>query len=95
MGKKSKKVITEITIEQEQLLLIRKSRRVRIFCRECQGAMVTPEEAVALLPMTTREIYRWVEAGRLHFRETGDGKLYVCLNSLAPKQAGTITGELR
>jgi len=44
--------------------------------------MVTPEEAAALAQTTTRDIYRRVEAGELHFTERPEGALLLCLNSL-------------
>jgi predicted site-specific integrase-resolvase len=43
---------------------------------------VTPEEAAALAAVSTRIIYRWVEAGQLHFNETAEQSPLICLNSL-------------
>jgi hypothetical protein len=45
-------------------------------------SMATPEEASRLTGLTCREISRRVEAGRVHFIETTDGLLFVCLKSL-------------
>jgi hypothetical protein len=75
----------EITVEANQLLVIR--RRVRSVgsrCATCAAVvqMVTPEEAVAVARVGMHTIYRWVEEGRLHITETGDGLLWICLNSL-------------
>ena len=44
--------------------------------------MLTPEEAARLACVSPRTVYRWVEAGRLHFSEMPDGGLFICLASL-------------
>ena len=53
-------------------------------CPDCAGSigMVTPEEAAAVVSVNTRTIYRWVEAGTMHFIETPEGRLLICLNRL-------------
>jgi hypothetical protein len=44
--------------------------------------MITPEEAVALARTSTREIYRWVETGAVHYTESPDGSLFLCTDSI-------------
>ena len=44
--------------------------------------MVTPCEAARLSCGASRTIYRWIEADKLHFVETPEGQLFVCLSSL-------------
>jgi excisionase family DNA binding protein len=44
--------------------------------------MVTPDQAAQLCRVTTRTIYRRIEAGRLHFTETEKGFSLICLQSL-------------
>jgi len=44
--------------------------------------MVTPDEAAALSRVSSLTIYRWLEAEKLHFIETSDGLLLICINSL-------------
>jgi hypothetical protein len=44
--------------------------------------MVAANEAAMIAKLSTREIYRLVEAGRLHFKEDQNGLLFVCLSSL-------------
>ena len=44
--------------------------------------MVTPEEAMALAGENAREIYRWVEAGWVHYTEMPEGSLLVCPDSI-------------
>jgi len=43
--------------------------------------MLTPEDAARLMNLTPRTIYRWVEARRVHFTESEDGNLLICLAS--------------
>jgi len=45
--------------------------------------MATAEQAALLAGVSTRQLYRWVEASKLHFTETPEGLLLVCLDSLA------------
>jgi hypothetical protein len=45
--------------------------------------LISPEGAARLSGVRVREIYRRVEAGRVHFIETGGGLLLICIDSLA------------
>jgi len=85
----SKKRITKITVERERVIISRRQRAASAWCAECraQTQMLKPEEAAAVAAITPRTIYRWVEAGKLHFTESSDGWLLVCLNSLPRDQA--------
>ena len=55
-------------------------RRATAWCGECAGEvpLLTPEEAALATGVGARAIYRLVEAGLIHFRETADGLLLVC-----------------
>jgi hypothetical protein len=53
--------------------------------------MVTVEEAVALTGVSSRVIYRRVDGAQVHFVETPDGLLLVCLNSIP--QSGEAGGR--
>ena len=46
--------------------------------------MVTPENAAAITARSVRTIYRWVEAGEVHFIEEPGGVL-ICISSLLSK----------
>jgi hypothetical protein len=46
--------------------------------------MITPVEAAVLARVSTRPIYGWIEADKLHFTETPDGLLHVCLMHFPP-----------
>jgi hypothetical protein len=51
-------------------------------CTEPSG-MITPDEAAALCEVSTRNVYRWLDTGSIHFSESDHGVLLICLLSLA------------
>lgn len=55
-----------------------------LWCARCgkQIAMVTPQQAAVMTGMTVRAINGWVESDRVHFVETEDGLLLLCVSSL-------------
>lgn len=74
---------TEIEIEfSETIAYSRRNERFETFCPGCKssGEMATPRVAAILTQSTEREIYRFIETGRLHFFETD--KVIICLRSL-------------
>ena len=76
---------TEIIVERDQVLVIRKlDHRARRWCAECgeQVLMVSVDDAASIAGLTSRAVYRQVETGQVHFSETTDGSLLICLNSL-------------
>lgn len=77
---------TEITIETHRTFIVRRTSLTRAWCARCATTVsfASPEEAARLAGRSAREIYRAVEAGRLHFIETGNRLLRVCLDSLLP-----------
>jgi hypothetical protein len=80
---KRKTRTTEIIVEQRRVSVIRKSGPTRpTRCEHCgtDARMVTLDEAVQLSGCGT--VYREVDAGQLHFSETADGSLFICLGSL-------------
>jgi hypothetical protein len=83
-----KKTRTEITIETSRVMVIRqRPTSVRAWCHRCRKPvkMTTADEAASAAGVTSRAIYRWVEAEMVHFRETPEGRLLICLNSLPKK----------
>jgi hypothetical protein len=76
---------TEITVQSERLLIIPRSNNAkRLWCADCgeQVTRIGSEEAAAIAGVISRTIYRWVEAGRMHFKEVPSGALRICFNSL-------------
>jgi hypothetical protein len=74
-----------ITVERERIVEIRAAGRSGIGCEHCgaEGRMLTPEETAATCGLSSREVYRRVEDGSIHFRETSTGLLLICIASLA------------
>ena len=76
---------TLITVETDRIILM-SGREVcpARWCAQCAGEtrMVTVDEAAALTGVSSRTVYRRVEADELHFTETPEGLLLLCRNSL-------------
>src|SRR5579859_1604912 len=88
-GLKRKRIVrtAEMTIETEENVVLRGSANQRatlMWCPSCRRKveMVTPEQAARSAGVSTRTIYRWVEAEKLHFSEARDASLLICLDSL-------------
>jgi len=82
---------TDTKVEVEQTLILRQPRSPQLnWCGRCraQVRMLRPEEAALISGHRPRMIYRLVEAGQVHFDETADGTLLVCLNSIQRDAAG-------
>jgi hypothetical protein len=83
--RKKKRSVT--TIEAHQFFVIRRPENIDLsWCVECpagQSIMITPDEAATLAGLSSREIYKHIEAGTIHYRESLGGMVLVCLNSLS------------
>lgn len=80
---------TKVTIETLRSLRVGATGSERLQrCPQCKSEvpMVTAEEAAALVEITVRKLYRWVEKGSLHFIETPSGQVWICLTSLMHKK---------
>jgi len=89
---------TKITVQTERLLIIpRRNRAEGFWCDGCKElvTMISSEEAAAIAGVSSRTIYRWVEAGRIHFIETAAGGLRICSNSIVNRlpSAGSQFGD--
>jgi hypothetical protein len=75
---------TEIIVETDRVLIIRRRRSIRIWCPKCQCEvdMVALEEGEALTGMSGQALRDHAEAGKCHLHESQDGALLVCLESL-------------
>lgn len=79
----TKKIRTEIVIETRQLIFLKRVQSAAIsFCAVCGSEMFKPEIAALISATGTREIYRRVETGAIHFTEKPDGSLLVCFGSV-------------
>ena len=77
---------TEVAIEIDEVALVQdfSNQIERAWCVECASDvfMVTPAQAAVIARVTVRDINRRVEAGAVHFLETTEGALLVCVNSI-------------
>lgn len=75
----------EITIQRRELTLAQGGQPILIehcpVCN-CQVNMLPVELAAKAAGVSPRTLYRWVEQGKVHFRELSDGTLLVCDRSL-------------
>ena len=81
----------EVVIEREETILLRAGTPVRgqQTCPVCRpgSLLLTAEEASWVHGQTVRTICRWAEAGEVHSLDAPDGRLLVCLSSLAQRAA--------
>ena len=74
----------EITVEKDERFILKRSGSgVPIKCTECGGQMITTEVAVTMTDISSRTLHRRAEGKQIHFMETPEGLLLVCLNSLS------------
>jgi hypothetical protein len=78
----------EIVLEKHETTTIsfNRNRRAKTFCPACGSneLHITVAEAAALFSTTAREIFRLIEAGKIHYLETETGALLICGNSKLP-----------
>lgn len=74
----------EITFEVEETIILRQAAEtLTAFCPQCQTLveMITPPIAAALTGLSEREVFRLIEAAKIHFAEME--RIFVCRVSLA------------
>lgn len=87
---------TRITVETHSLTILRtRGHASAMWCAECgaETRTVTTVQAACICSATERTIFRLVESGRLHFRETPAGELLICVESLRRLAEGSPRGE--
>ena len=76
----------ERRIEIHERLIVRTgSGSLPALCEQCatgDAILLSPEHASTLTGIPTRSIYRLVEAGTIHYRESPNGKISVCVKML-------------
>ncbi|HKY45710.1 MAG TPA: hypothetical protein VJM50_21650 [Pyrinomonadaceae bacterium] len=76
----------EQRIEIHERLIVRTaSGSLPALCEACSAGdsiLLSPEQASTLTGISARLIYRWLEAGAIHYREAPNGKLTVCIKTL-------------
>ena len=81
---------TEITIETRRVTVIRRRQASnRGWCEGCLAdvQMITPNQAAAIAGVSSRTIYRWIEASRVHFIEDSSELILVCVPSIGAAEA--------
>ena len=75
---------TRVLIKTERQFVIRGEATEEdeaLGCCECRGQqtmMITARVAADFFELGKREIYRLIEAGKIHFAETEKNEVYVC-----------------
>jgi hypothetical protein len=54
------------------------------WCEGCSGqaTMISAEQAAVLAGVRSRTLHRWAHARAIHFTESPEGRLLICLRSL-------------
>lgn len=76
---------TEIVAETQEMVVLRRAGPEALaWCAGCgeHARMLTLDKAMALTGASSREIHRRLEAGEVHFTETTDGFVLMCMDSL-------------
>jgi hypothetical protein len=78
----AKKKTTIITTETHEVLIVKRRAEpsIRMWCGDCAAEveMLRPEEAAVIANVSTRTIYRWIEAAQIHHQENAEGNVLVC-----------------
>ena len=84
MGAMSAHKLTEITIETERVLIIRRRQPTRGWCQDCgcEVDMVGAAEAQALTGIAQPLLRDCAQARMWHFREGAEETTLVCLESI-------------
>ena len=86
----------ETVVETHEVWIIRRQKgRLAAFCAQCpdQPLMLTASEAASLCGHSLRAIFRLVEAGLIHFRESPGGELFVCPASFQSQSLKTVSAD--
>ena len=92
-----KRIRTETRVELHEVWIIPDSQTTGVVCDVCanqQSAMIGPQEAALVAGVSLRTIFRWVEAGQVHYQEQAESGLLVCANSLPGPETTTARGLL-
>ena len=77
---------TEKAVEIHEFYVVRTTTgSLPVLCDECAAGdafMVAPDQAALVTHIPLRMIYRSIETALVHFRETANGSVIVCLKSL-------------
>lgn len=81
----TRKLMREVVIETREIWFpLSLEHAARPVCPVCAGVLLAPAEAAALLVISQRQLFRWLEQGQVHFCEMAAGELFFCAASLPP-----------
>ncbi len=80
----ARKKTTRITIERDQVLIIRESHAGRRWCSQCGAEVdaVSAEEIDSIIRRTSRSPGQGLSNDSIHLLADGEGDVRICLNSL-------------
>jgi hypothetical protein len=84
----AKRIRGKISVQSERLVIVRQAQDAVLHrCPECRAnvEMVIAEEAARHCRVSPRTMYRWIEARKVHFFESPNGAVLVCLDSIADR----------
>jgi hypothetical protein len=75
--------VTEIIVETDEVFVYSSDAPAPRLCASCgvEVMMATPESIATLGRISKRAVYRLIEANVVHFEETPEGTLLMCLPS--------------
>ena len=84
-----------ISISERTLLTKKRSLVASLWCRECaeRVSLVRPDLAAIIASVSVRTLYKWIEAGKLHYSEDIPGVPLICLKSLGSQPDWSEPGE--
>lgn len=76
---------TTVTLELREVTIVHSLEPVTQSCPDCRppvGLMMSPDAAAALSRRSPREVFQHIESGLIHFWESDQGRVLVCMRSL-------------
>jgi len=76
---------TKLVVETERMLIVRGHHtEMNNRCDRCgaEAKLVSPELAATLTGLSRRAVYRLIESGQVHFTESSQALVSICLQSL-------------
>lgn len=80
---------TVINFQTQEFWLVHKVKEeARSMCAECnvETDWLSVEQVVVVTGIKAREIFRRVESGAFHYKESAEGFLFICSQSLAQNE---------
>jgi hypothetical protein len=70
---------TNVFVKTERKIIVRGgSSKDFVCCADCAEQMLPAQTSADFFGISSREIYRFIESGKIHFVETEANEIYVC-----------------